>query len=437
MFTSIIIIYIFSHIENKRSKVLMIILNIIILIYQTSYFLFIVSTPGEINLLSVINSICYFLLGPIFFIFIYTVLKERLIGIYGFSGLFILPVIATIMMVLTDFHQFFYSIQDIFYVDYNQMYKIVTVFNYLCLISGSILFIRYLNKNNERVFKYISYYITGLVVIISVNFYDVFSGIKYTRYMLTPICILFLQINILLIAKAVGNFKITYNYEKKILDSIDESLIITDSGGNILYCNKSMLNKMIGTGQARSIDTVLNYLKKYVNTINDIRDIYSEQENVSGEFMLNFYEKQYYYYSVYPLKAADNFIAGKIYAFRNISKYKSLINTLDKKNKELAEKYETLKRHNNIIRQLIQENERNKIIAEVSNTVGDYLIKIKNILDRICINADTEQKVVKARLREAIRLARSGIKSIRSSVSTLKELEKSEGEDYGDKSRYC
>lgn len=436
MFNSIITVYIICHIKDKKNRVILTILNLIILVYQTSHFLFIVSTPRELNLLIIINNSCYCLLGPFFFIYLSEGIRKQFMSGYEYMKIFIVPFIAIIILLTNNFHQLFFSTINTFYINYNLIFKVITVFNNICLIYGSILLIRYLCRNNDKQFKFILFYITGLFFMISVNIYDAFSPAKFSNYLLTPVCIIIVQLMFLMTARTAGKFKITFNFEKKILDSIDESLIITDISNNILYYNNSHFNEMVEAGISRSIHRVLNNINKNTGSETNIEKLADTLETTGGEFRLNYPERKYYSYRVYPLKSGNNYVAGKIYTFKNISRYKSLINILNRKNKELTEKYNMLKRHNDIIRQLIQEKERQRIISRVSNTVGDYLLRIIKLLNKDFINTTNDFKDIKEKLRVSIELARSGIRNIRGSVSTLKELEKAEGGGFVDKSNY-
>lgn len=455
MLTVVLAVYIYSHVKDKRSKFMLLILNIIILLYQTSYFLFTVSAPQEVELLTVINNICYCLLGPVFLIYIQTAVRRHLLTSFAYILLFLVPVTGIIILLTDNLYPLFYTVSDIFFVNYGLMFTVITAYNCMCLTAASALLIGYLHNTgylqNKNSFKYTAVYVTALLVIIIAGIYDALRPGDFSRYLLTPLFMFTVQIMFLLAAGAAGSFKITYNYEKKILDAIDESLIITDTDNNILYCNKSDFNKTAATGEARSIERVFAFIDanivfdKNIITRNNIRGLYGNPQQADGEFVLDLTQKEYYTYSFYPLTSGPDHVAGKIYTFRNISSYRSLINLLDEKNRELSAKNEILNRHNSVSRQLIQENERSRIITEVSDTVGTYLTEIVNILNGDCINTDNTRQEIKEKLDNTVKLARKGIKKIRSSVSTLKELdievddvqkEAVEGEADDDKSNY-
>jgi len=153
--------------------------------------------------------------------------------------------------------------------------------------------------------------------------------------------------------------------------------------------------------------------------------------------MLQSSNEKYYSYCVYPLKSGKKYITGKLFVFRNITKYKLLINCLNEKNKELTVKNNMLQRHNDIIKQLVQEKERNRITTKLSNTAGNSISQIIKMLERDCIINEDDISVIKEEINKSIYCARNGIKIIRKSVSSLKVLESIGGDDFIDKSNYC
>ena len=447
--TSIIATYTLFRVRSKEQRIGALFLNAIVLIYQTSQFLVVVSPPKELNLFVSIQCIAFCLLGPAFYLYNCTLLKIKPAGSLKTIILYSLSCIGILLVLTNRFHGLFYSIYNVFYVKYETIYFWALLFNSLCAMAGYMLLLKYgMIPEGNNILQRIIYPICLIAVIIA----GVFDGIRpgLFAYDITPSSISIIQILFFFsnrLSGLSGNLSIS---RSNILDCIKESVIMTDMEGNIIFYNDTPFNKQIGTENGADIRKVLNQLNN-VNKISDGWDnlyeyvnLYTAKNNAHnhasystpinsscGEITMDA-EKSRYSYTIQPIKKGRFHVAGILYVFRDVTKDKELINHLSRRNSELAATYDKMKKYSARIRQLSVEKERNKILKRISRDIEDSVLKIISLLEDVEIIDDIDTQEMKMRLHKPIEIARNGITGIRRSIHAISDPRMRKGEEMDD-----
>lgn len=447
--TSIIATYALFRVRSKEQRIGALFLNVIVLIYQTSQFLVVVSPPKELNLFVSIQCIAFCLLGPAFYLYNRTLLKMKPIGSMKTIILYSLSCIEILLVSTNSFHGLFYSIYNVFYVNYETIYFLALIFNSLCAMAGYILLMKYsIIPEENNILQRILYPIC-LITVIGAGIFDGISP-ELFPYDITPSSISIIQILFLFsnrLSGLSGNLSIS---RSNILDCIKESVIMTDMEGNIIFYNDTPLNRQISMENGADIRTVLNQMSN-INKISDGWDTLYEYVNLytakniahnhasdstpinspCGEITMDA-EKSWYSYTIQPIKKGKLHVAGVLYVFRDITKDKELINHLNRRNSELAATYDKMKKYSARIRQLSVEKERNKILKKINRDIEGSVIKIISLLKDIETIDDIDAQEIKMRLHKSIEIARNGITGIRRSIHAISDPRMREGEEMND-----
>ncbi len=140
--TSIIITYTLFRVRRKEQRVGALFLNAVILLYQTSLFLAVVSPPKDLKVFVIAECIAFCILGPAFYYYNYSLLGKVSINTSK-ALLFLFPSLIGIVSVLTNsYHSMFYSINNIFFINYGIFYFLTLIFNLLYALGGYALILK-------------------------------------------------------------------------------------------------------------------------------------------------------------------------------------------------------------------------------------------------------------------------------------------------------
>jgi len=444
--TSVIITYTLFRVRSKEQRAGSLFLNVIILVYQTSQFLVVVSPPRELYFFVSLQCIGFCILGPAFYLYCRTLLKMGAISLPETIALYSVSCLGILTVLTNGFHEMFFRIYDMFYIDYGIMYFMALISNSLWAMAGSSLLMKYRVTHEEYNIQQRFLYPICLLAVIGAG---VFDGInpELFSYGLTPSSLSIIQILFLFSNRLLGLSGNLFIGKSNILDCINESVIMTDTEGNIIFYNDTQLNRQIGMENGADIQEILDKLThKYeysdgLDTLYDYLNLYKTQHNthkdtaagtipnsICGEITIESSGKRWYFYTVQPITKGKIHVAGVLYVFRDVTEDKVLINHLNDRNSKLADTYEKMKKYSAIIRQLSVERERNKILKKISRDIEESVLKIISLLNEIEAMDDKDARSVEISLHKSIAIARNGIAGIRKSISAISEPIMQEGE---------
>jgi len=404
----------------RRNKNSLLALHGVVLLLQTSQFLAVVAPPKELTFHVSGQGIALLMLGPAFYIHVHVLICRKFLKPLQAALLLAIPVTGALLVLTNSWHNLFFTFHDAFYVRFSAAFFYFSAYNYLCAFTAILLlYMRYKKKreNGGADLRWVAAATGAVLLILAIDLFE-FRNPAFFPYDLTPATIALAQIIFRLAGVSPSRYKSLLTARINVLDSLNESIIMTDRNNKILYLNQTPLNKMLCLKIGAGID-VLNQDQLIEPTL-DFRETVSE-----GEFMCGGPEdKKVFSYAVTPLHKGQRQKSpvGKLYTFREITVYKTLISSLDAKNMELAAALERLRKHMRVVKQLAEERERNKIMQYVISTVGNCISGIINTLaaaDFLKGRKEANRVVIKDKIEKSIRFARDGINKTRESVSTL------------------
>lgn len=437
--TSVVTTYTLFRVRNREQRISTLCLNMIVLVYQTSQFLVVVSPPKELDLFISIQCIGFCMLGPAFYLYSRTLLEMEPISLWETVTLYSLSCIGILMVLTNSFHGLFYSIYNVFYINYGILYFIALIFNSLWAMAGCTLLMKYwVIPEKYNIWQRFLYPVCLLIVIGA----GVFDGInpELFSYDVTPASISIVQMLFLFSNRLSGLSGNLFVGKSNILDCINESVIMTDIEGNIIFYNDTPINRQIDMENGADIQKVLNRLANiYINsdgfdTLYEYINLYklqnhalngplykTIQKSCYGEISIGNTEKNWYSYTLQPIKKGAIHVAGILYVFRDITEDKELINHLNDRSSELAAACDKMKKYSAMIRQLSVEKERNKILQKISKDIEESILKIISLLNGIEAIDDIDAQNIKISLHKSIEISRNGIAGIRKSISAISE----------------
>lgn len=414
VFTVILSVYTYCGNFARERKRSLLVLHSAIIALQTSQFLTLISPPREFLLFTKTYYICLCLLGVIFLQYCHTLAKKKIMSGKELAIWSIVPACTILLVIFNQYHQLIYSISSLFYSKDQPLSAIlISGYNLICAAAGLVILLKY--QQRRGLFSLARYlpYPLAILIVFAVEIMELLNPHLFL-YDLTPVSISMAQIILVSALVPLSGYKSILTSRINVLDRINEGIIMTDTGGNILYANDSPFNKFLGAVQGVNLGSL--FAQKLIPL--QFSGGLPEELEAAGELTLDSPGQECYAYYIQPIKTGGQYMAGILYIFRDVSQYKSLINNLNSKNSELALKLEFLRRSTGVVKQLAEERERSRIMGQINSTVGQSIKEIISQLESIEEDADGSTEI-KERILKAIEYARKGIGRLRESVSTL------------------
>lgn len=411
--TSIIIVFTYCSNLGKNKKTALNILNVTVLGIHTAAFLLIVSPPREFMLFAKIYLIFLFLLGPVFFIFACFSLETTRKFTLKKAWPGILPFFCMLVIVLSSYSRLFFTVEDLFYLKFQNLYYIYLFgYNYPLALVGLYLLIKQNLKKQQRIgnFQLIPY-LLGSILIVGI---DMIYFLNAYPYPLTPVSIAIVQAVFLTLALSKG-FNSFLKNRQMVIDTIKDSIIMTDIKGTIVYYNETDFNSLFEVNKGITIEEVNGRFLENTRV-----DFFNKPDDFTFEFTLHKPIRKDYSFNKCPIIKKKGEVVGFLYIFRDITIYKYLLEEMELKNSQLLMIHEELNKYSRAAGFLAEEQERNNIVQYIHKTISLYIQEIiKNLEDMK--NQDFNEKNNKAKVYNTIELARKGILKVRESVNILSE----------------
>lgn len=396
--------------ERKRT---LLVFQSIILAVQSCQFLTLAATPAEIELFVRMQTSALCLLGLSFFIYCYVTAFHNYPNYKLFLAVCLVPTTGILLIWNNELHELFYIIYDTFYYRYGQAFAPVMLYNYLLALAGLFLLARKAGGNWD--FRQVWPGAGAVFLLAGLDAYELLVT-PLSVYDLTPVALAVVQIFYLAAKRPFSGYQSVLRARMNALDCIDQSVLITDGENKIIYGNRAAYHILPDVSEGQNLAGVLPkvWLPKEKLALAK-----TGEEVANGEFALSpgAGEMRHYAYYVRTLGTKKGLLTGLIHSFRDISAYKELIGELSGKNRELAAVSAELRQYAAVVRKLAEEVERERIIGQVSTTVGEAVARIVANLEEI--EHGGEKALKKEKIRESVEWARNSMQKIRGCITAL------------------
>jgi|GEM_PF-2931490 len=223
---------------------------------------------------------------------------------------------------------------------------------------------------------------------------------------------------------------------KEIYDNMQEAVTVIDEKGYIHLANKSFKN-MFMDDKKLSINQkpIIPYLNNVISHKTHILDSISNNkpfEFISEDIIYKKKPSQFYIMDIKPLMDDDEYI-GKIISFKNVTKYKGLLEQNNKKMLEMNTIYKELKKKNienknanEKLREyslkageLAAEKERSRIVNSMQTTLSYSISSIVSMIEMARYSLKHQPEKVDQLIDMAMDNARDTLKDIRLALKGL------------------
>ncbi|PKM54316.1 MAG: hypothetical protein CVV00_08715 [Firmicutes bacterium HGW-Firmicutes-5] len=369
--------------------------------------------------------VCYF--GTVFFEFIYYYKKFKMPSHYIRILIYGLPTINFLMVLTNKYHYLFFTSVTIYQNSYGFWFYIHTAFSYIMVAISYYLLIRILiDRKNEISWIQNILFNLGLLLPIVANIIHVFRLIEI-GFDITPI-----MFNITL---AIFGY-VAYRYRfldikmvtrSMILGNIHEGIIIMDNDRRIVEKNNIIEDITQSHEKLKLIETIDDFIEIVRPKIEDFEILHqgisrcldTNKNRLSTEFrMLVHNEWHCYILKLEKIIDHSKDTIGYVFRIIDITKYKSLLMSLEAKNTDLQEVNRQLSDYLTITKQLAIAKERNRISKEVHDILGHSVTLVISLLESCKYNIGRNTDFLKEKTTQSKAIIRGGFLELKKSMNS-------------------
>jgi len=215
-----------------------------------------------------------------------------------------------------------------------------------------------------------------------------------------------------------------------VVEFIDDGFMVINMDNHLEDYNALFFNRFIEMTHCEDMEDVMDV---FIDIVEDPKDIdnlivalkVGKHDYISGEISFKKKYSNTYLNMQYTTKAINDLYGSKIatiITFHDITEIQHLYIALENKKEELMQAKERLEEHIASIHQLTIEQERNKLMSEVHDTLGHSMTEVLALLEKCDLVLDQDPLQFEVVLEETIDRARKGIEEIRSAVTRFKKM---------------
>lgn len=371
-------------------------------------------------------AICF--IAPSFIAFAYVYTRQKLTTTRQ-MGYLMTPFILLYISVLTnDWHHLFYRVNTVNKTVFGPLCWILLFLTLCGFLIGNALFVfppkNQPNKNRTRNTLFI---ISNLIppAVHSLTVFNVVHAQFTYALLVMPISILLMIVSIM---KYQFLDAIPYAIND-VVETMEDGVLVLSEKSEIIDFNTKFFTFIPDFRKGMRFEEMLFKLRKNVDAqdlthLENARNV-QKNEVIEGEFTLRFKNQERKIR--YAAKAIMDFYPRKmatLITFHDLTEISALYIDLEQKNEALKEANEEVKRHMNSIQQLAVEKERNRIMADIHDTLGHSMTELLALIEvgDMIIEKNVDIKEQIEAVEVALSRARAGLSEIRQAVSKYKKM---------------
>lgn len=373
-------------------------------------------------------AICY--LGLTFYMFSRSYSGQKRLSKRGTIAVYALPTFLYVSALTNPLHRQFYTH---FYIDgevYGPLCWLSIVMTFVYLVMGVYEFTKNIENRSIYIKKQMVYFgLSGLIPLI-IHFVTAFRIVDFGF----NIVLVVLPFSLTLITISVLKYQfldILPYALTEVVDNIDDGFLVVNNDRDIEDYNALFFDKLFDIGKCRTFDDVLGMMaltvrnKAILDNLNYSLNVKNDNY-VSGEITMA--GKKTEITVQYTTKAITDIHGVKIatiITFHDITEIQRLYEELEIRKRELMTAKRRLEEHISTVQQLSIENERNKLMSEVHDTLGHTMTELLALMEKcdiILSKEGNEEEFIVAVLEGTLLRARESLAQIRAAVSRFKKM---------------
>lgn len=310
-------------------------------------------------------------------------------------------------------------------VIYGTLYYLFGLFELICF-SGAVAYFVAGTKRPSAYWKNQLYNVGGSMVLLALSGLMQAFGV-FGTYLNIPLVLL--PFSVIFIGIAVFKYQfldILPFALSEAINFIDDGFMVFNNDGHLEDCNQPFFSHIVDFEHVKNMEGLIKVLTPVtVNQVSLLNLSYSltvkENNYISGELMFRLPDgPMYLQYTTKAINDASGTKVANIITFHNITELQLLYKTLEDKTDQLITARKQLETHIDTVQQLTVENERNRLLARVHDTLGHSMAEVLALLEQCQIllrdDASDYQKGLDV-IREALIQSRNSLTEIRAAVN--------------------
>ncbi len=343
---------------------------------------------------------------------------------------FVTASLGSAYVVSNDWHHGFVRSFQLSYIQYGRSYYYLGVFEFICFMLSVYYFMTGVKK--PRVYWRNQLYNVGGAVFVMgssalLQVFGVFRTTLNLPLVLMPFTLIFIGIAIL---KYQFLDILPYTL-KEAVQFIDDGYMVFDVEGNLETYNQLFFNRIGDLDRCRDIEDVVLMMGAEVPNSMALENLkYSLNVDlgafISGELVFELEEgNEYIQYTTKAIRDNAGIKVASIVTFHNLTELQNLYQTLENKKNQLIEAKNQLEAHILTVQELSVANERNRLMAQVHDTLGHSMAEVLALLEQcemILSDDMPDEQRSKQVIQNALKESRRSLAEIREAVSSYKKM---------------
>ena len=428
LISSILCVYIFVKSQNAKNSFFFIIGQILGISWNVLYIFELLAPTLNIRWFIIMLEyipICF--LGVVLFHFVYQYTQNQPMHPKVFFATFIPSIIGYLSVITNGFHYQFYEKVDM----YANKFGIFTY--YIILMTGVYFFLSALlflirRDMKEPIYRVQAvYYSIAILIPLIVHLLQVFGIIKSDF----SITLLFLPFSMLILTILILKYQfldIIPSAINRVIDNTIDGLLVVNNNGIIIDYNTRFFEEKFDMYDMKYIQTIQQFIERlqpYLVKSELFTELLHSLRLQSGKLSkgtLVMDENIVIDYTAKPLSDYRNQKTATLITFFDMSDIYILYNELDSKNNELNAANKKLKRYLKMVEKLTVEEEINRIMTEIHDTLGHSMTELLALLEMIDMLIGINDEDALETIYAAINKARNSLNEIRSAVRKYKKM---------------
>lgn len=432
MVSCVLCVYIFTKSRSGKVMVFFICGQVLTIIW-TVFYVFEILAP-TVQARWIIVCIEYFPLcyvGFVFLHFAYSYTRHEMMSKKWFYITLILPTLNYIAVWTNPLHGYFYYGFRIDGEDFGPITYLIIVTTFSYLVIGAILFLSKKHVKTQSRQKQSLYFVIAIFIPVAVHAMHTAGFVNFGF----SITLIFVPFSVLLFIVSVLKYQFLDVLPIAINDTIDgmlDGMLVVHNNGSIIDSNKGFFKKNLGISSLRDTSTIGEFYDKIkdvlvdANQLDDLKNSLDKDflDVIKGTFTIRSIHKQevIVYFTSKPIVDHSKNKIATLITFFDMTDIYELYQKLEDKNSELTDANTRLQVHVKTIQQLTTETERNKIMADIHDTLGHSMMELLTLLEVTDLIIEQDKGDIMATVEEAIEKGRDSLKEVRAAVAKYKRM---------------
>ncbi len=426
--SSVLCVYIYIKSKNAKNSFFLIIGQILGITWNVLYIFELTAPTLEIRWIIIVLEyipICF--LGVVLFHFAYCYTQNKQMQRTLFIITFIPPVIGYLSVLTNTYHYQFYKEIDYHMIKFGVFTYYIIGFTAIYLLLGVALFLFRKGDKNPVYRTQGIYYSIAILLPLGVHLLQI-AGIMTFEIMVT---LFFLPISMFILTVLILRYQfldIIPSAIYRVIDNTMDGMLVVNNNGNIIDYNTSFFEKKFDMYDMKAISTIYDFSKRLATFSVEYQSIFDLNISIKAnqykikKGMLKTDENISIYFTAKSLLDYRKQKVATLITFFDMTEIYMLHNELEIKNNELDAANRKLKKYLETVEKLTVEEEINRIMTEIHDTLGHSMTELLALIEVADILVDVNDVEALKTIQEAIRRARNSMDEIRLAVIRYKKM---------------